>query len=45
MILREEALNIIIKVIRNNLFSDKLLGQSIKKLREKWKTQISYTFL
>ncbi|MCB5250298.1 MAG: 16S rRNA (cytosine(967)-C(5))-methyltransferase RsmB [Candidatus Cloacimonadales bacterium] len=35
MILREEALNIIIKVIRNNLFSDKLLGQSIKKLRDK----------
>ncbi|HOD55466.1 MAG TPA: transcription antitermination factor NusB, partial [Candidatus Cloacimonadota bacterium] len=33
MNLREEALNIIIKVFKNNMFSDKLLSQSVKKLK------------
>jgi 16S rRNA (cytosine967-C5)-methyltransferase len=33
MNLREEALSIIIKVIKNNMFSDKLLSQSVKKLK------------
>ncbi len=33
MSIREEALNIIIKVLKKDMFSDKLLTQSIKKIR------------
>jgi len=33
MNIREEALNIIIKVLKNDMFSDKLLSQSAKKLK------------
>ncbi|HOE90782.1 MAG TPA: transcription antitermination factor NusB, partial [Candidatus Cloacimonadota bacterium] len=35
MNLREEAFNIIVKVIKNNMFSDKLLSQSIKNIKGK----------
>ena len=34
MNLREEAFNIIVKVIKNNMFSDKLLSQSIKNIKK-----------
>jgi len=33
MNVREEAWSIIVKVIKNNMFSDKLLSQSVKKLK------------
>jgi 16S rRNA (cytosine967-C5)-methyltransferase len=34
MNIRDEALGIIVKVIKNNMFSDKLLSQSVKKCKE-----------